>query len=95
MSEAEDFYYNHIGYHALPRLPVRPTYNLDTDGGGVLTVLNLDFNLVFTRVMPLSRSDEQDGVGLTVSDANLFWIDRLPVFQPGDQRARFSLYPKK
>ena len=62
---------------------VRLTHNLKGEGGFVFKAVHFNSQLVNAGVLPLSRADEHDAVGVAVPDVDPLCVHRLTVLHPG------------
>lgn len=69
-----------------------PTYYLDVYVSAVGRVLDLNRQSVLSRVGSLCGADEEDGIYFTGTNSHCFVLQWNIVFEPGDDRARFTLY---
>lgn len=67
------------------------TNDRDFKACSVLHVLNLQHQLIFSRVVSLCRANEEDAVHIGVTDVNHLGVDGLTILVPGCNRARFAL----
>lgn len=67
------------------------TNDSDFNGGSVLHVLDLQHQLIFPRVLPLCRADEEDAVHVRVTDIDHLGVNGLTILVPGCNRAWFTL----
>lgn len=67
------------------------TDNLEGERSLVLKVVHLHAHLVFSRVVSLGGTDEQDAVSFGAADVHPPGVQRLPILQPADHGFGFAL----
>lgn len=87
----EEAMFQHKYKWMFPAAEKERTDNPDLKAGSVLHVLDLEHQLIFSRVISLCWADEQDAVHIWVADVDHLGVNRLTILVPGCDRAWLTL----